>query len=173
MTNRRVEALRLIDPFLDLRCRGRRAGEFLGLVDLLHLGRQVVGVAGAQLLDGVDARGLQELGELGLLGATIPEEDAWDLVRALRPNDETLPVVPAEITTGIGMYWLKHHGIITVNALGQPGARVSLRFKPDPDEIARFGGISAVVEAIDDGIQWIAERAGSVDDMKRVILGEA
>jgi hypothetical protein len=62
--------------------------------------------------------------------------------------------------------------MITVNALGQPGARVSLRFKPDPRELERFGGIPALVEAIDDGFHHIAEKAGSLAGMKRLILGE-
>ncbi|MBW2148517.1 MAG: aminotransferase class I/II-fold pyridoxal phosphate-dependent enzyme [Deltaproteobacteria bacterium] len=106
------------------------------------------------------------------LGAAIPEEEAWDLVRSLRPSDAPLPVIPAEITAGVGMYWLEHYGIITVNALGQPGARVSLRFKPDPCEIERFGGISALVEAIDDGLRHIAEKSGSIAEMKQLILGE-
>lgn len=105
------------------------------------------------------------------LGATIPEVEAWDLVRSLRPSDAPLPVVPAEITAGIGMYWLEHYGIITVNTLGQPGARVSLRFKPAPGEVERFGGISALIEAIDDGLHWIAEKAGSIQEMKQLILG--
>jgi hypothetical protein len=69
------------------------------------------------------------------------------------------------------MYWLEQYGIITVNALGQPGARVSLRFKPDPRELERFGGIPALIRAIDDGVRHVAERAGSVEEMRRLILG--
>ena len=106
------------------------------------------------------------------LGATIPEEDAWELVRALRPAGEKMSLVPAEITAGMGIYWLKRYGMITVNALGQPGARVSLRFKPDPAEVERFGGTSALLEAIADGFRAIAEKAGSPSEMKKLILGE-
>ncbi len=106
------------------------------------------------------------------LGATIPEEDAWELARGLRPAGEKLSLVPAEITAAMGMYWLQRYGMITVNALGQPGARVSLRFKPDPDEVERFGGPSALIEAIADGFRTIAEIAGSPAEMKKLILGE-
>ena len=106
------------------------------------------------------------------LGATIPEEEAWEWVHSLRPGSESLPFVPAEITAGLGIYWLRRYGMITVNALGQPGARVSLRFKPDPRELERFVGIPALVEAIDDGFHHIAEKAGSLAGMKRLILGE-
>lgn len=106
------------------------------------------------------------------LGATIPEEDAWELVQALRPGGEKLPLVPAEITAGIGIYWLERYGMITVNALGQPGARVSLRFKPDPREVERFGGICALIAAIEDGLNYIAEKAGSIAEMKQLILGK-
>ena len=106
------------------------------------------------------------------LGATIPEEDAWDLVQALRPPGEKLPLVPAEITAGMGIYLLERYGMITVNALGQPGARVSLRFKPDPSEVERFGGIPALIEAVNDGLRYIAKKAGSLAEMEQLILGE-
>lgn len=106
------------------------------------------------------------------LGAAIPEEEAWDIVRSLHLKGLHLPVVPAEITAAIGMYWLEHYGIITVNALGQPGARVSLRFKPDPKQVKRFGGISTIIEALEDGFRYVADKAPSVSEMKLLILGE-
>ncbi|MDF1590048.1 MAG: hypothetical protein P1P89_00930 [Desulfobacterales bacterium] len=105
------------------------------------------------------------------LGATITEEDAWYLVRSLGMSQKPLPLVPAEVTAGIGMYWLLHHGMITVNALGQPGSRVSLRFKPKPQEVERFGGLSALVAAIDDGIHWVARHSASVADLRRLLFG--
>ena len=70
------------------------------------------------------------------------------------------------------MYWLKRYGIISVNALGQPGASIWLRFKSDPVEVERFGGAAALIEALDDGLRFVAKKAASVSDMRRLILGK-
>jgi hypothetical protein len=69
------------------------------------------------------------------------------------------------------MYWLKQYGIISVSALGQPGASIWLRFKPEPKVVSRMGGLEALVEAIDDGIQHVAGHAHSIETMKALILG--
>jgi L-seryl-tRNA(Ser) seleniumtransferase len=106
------------------------------------------------------------------LGASIPAEDVLDLVQSFSGVDENLSLVPAEITTGIGLYWLQSYGIISVNALGQPGASIWLRFKSDPAEVERFGGAAALIEAIDDGLQFVAKKTTSASDMRRLILGE-
>ena len=52
------------DPLGDLGPGRGDAGELLLVVDLLHLGGRVGRVAVAQLLHGVDAGSLEELGEL-------------------------------------------------------------------------------------------------------------
>jgi L-seryl-tRNA(Ser) seleniumtransferase len=106
------------------------------------------------------------------LGANIPADNAYEIVWKLQPSKDPLPVAPMEVTAGIGMYWLKRYGIININALGQPGASVWLRFKPDPDEIERFGGILSLLEAVEDGIHYIADRARSVSEMRQLIHGE-
>ena len=53
----------ILDDFDD-RLGRRRVGEVLLGVDLFHLRRQVLGVAVAQLLDGIHARGLEQLAVL-------------------------------------------------------------------------------------------------------------
>jgi hypothetical protein len=47
-----------------------------------------------------------------------------------------------------------------------------LRFKSDPLEVERFGGVAALIEAIDDGLQFVAKKTTSASDMRRLILGE-
>jgi L-seryl-tRNA(Ser) seleniumtransferase len=106
------------------------------------------------------------------LGASIPAENVMELVQLLRDDNEKLSLVPAEITAGIGMYWLERYGIISVNALGQPGASIWLRFKSDPLEAERFGGAAVLLEAIDDALQFVADKAMSPSTMRRLILGE-
>ena len=105
------------------------------------------------------------------LGASMPADVAYELVRSASPDTAELPVVPGEVTAGVGMYWLEDHGIISVNALGGPGASIWLRFKPAPVEVERFGGISALVEAVERGLEYVAGRAHSIPEMRRLILG--
>lgn len=104
------------------------------------------------------------------LGASIPDDQFYELVQEISGAD--LPVVPGEVTAGMGLYWLEQHGIISVNALGQPGASIWLRFKPSPGELERFGGVPALIEVVDAGLDFVAQRARAVPEMKRLILGE-
>jgi L-seryl-tRNA(Ser) seleniumtransferase len=105
------------------------------------------------------------------IGASLPAENVYKLVKEIRQEDIDLPVCPAEITAAIGIYWLLKYGIISVSALGQPGASIWLRFKPDPKVIARMGGLEALVKAIDAGIHHVAGVAHSIAKMKALILG--
>lgn len=104
------------------------------------------------------------------LGASIPADTIYGLVQEMCGQD--LPVVPGELTAGIGLYWLGVHGVISVNAMGQPGASIWLRFKPSPGELERFGGVPALLDIVERGIDCVAQRAHSVTEMRRLILGE-
>ncbi len=104
------------------------------------------------------------------LGASMPADMVYELVREMTGHD--LPVAPGELTAGIGLYWLGEHGVISVNAMGQPGASIWLRFKPSPGELERFGGIPALLDIVERGIDHVAQRAHSVAEMRRLILGE-
>ena len=84
------------------------------------------------------------------IGPAISEEDVLEIAAeraGLAPEDAVL--VPAEASCALGMALLRDWRVITVNAAAQPGARVSLRLKPAPQEVERFGGAEAVLEAID------------------------
>lgn len=105
------------------------------------------------------------------LGASISAEDVLDLLQSMRRSKEKISLVPAEVTAGIGMFWLERYGIISVNALGQPGASIWLRFKPDPVEVERFGGVTVLVEVIEHGLKFVAEKVTSISEMRRLILG--
>lgn len=127
---------------------------------------------GRQIGDRLQSRyGTQKV-KKAALGAVISEEDAMEIVSSLG-GSSARDYVPAEITTAIGMFLLEQYGIISVNALGQPGARVSLRFKPDPAEVHRFGGIDALIDALDSAFAHIAHQCGSPEAMRNLILGEA
>ncbi len=104
------------------------------------------------------------------LGASMPADTVYGLVREMRGRD--LPVAPGELTAGIGLYWLGEHGVISVNAMGQPGASIWLRFKPSPGELERFGGIPALLDIVERGIDHVAQRAHSVAEMRRLVVGE-
>jgi L-seryl-tRNA(Ser) seleniumtransferase len=103
------------------------------------------------------------------LGASMPADAVHALVREMRGSDPA--VAPCELTAGIGLYWLGEHGVISVNAMGQPGASIWLRFKPSPTELERFGGVPALTDVVEAGIERVAGAALSVPDMRRLILG--
>lgn len=106
------------------------------------------------------------------IGASLPAESVYELVKGIREGNVDLPVCPAEITVAIGMYWLQKYGIISISALGQPGASIWLRFKPDPKVISRMGGLDTLIAAIDDGMHHVANISHSIPKMKALILGQ-
>ena len=125
---------------------------------------------GLQICDQLQRRYGDEKIKKAALGAVISEEDAMDIVNSISSSSEG-HCVPAEITAGIGMFLLEQYGIISVNALGQPGARVSLRFKPDPDEVRRFGGIPALIDVLDSAFKYIASKRNSMEAMRQLLQG--
>lgn len=70
------------------------------------------------------------------------------------------------------MYWLRKSGIISVSNLGQPGANIWLRFKPDPKVLSRMGGLETLIAAIDDGTHLVAKSSHSIPKMKALNLGQ-
>jgi len=85
---------------------------------------------------------------------------------------ENINVAPCEATAALGMLLLADHGILTVNTHGQPGARVSLRLKPTLDALVSVGGVSAVIDAVDDCIGKVAAIISDENAMRTLILGE-
>jgi L-seryl-tRNA(Ser) seleniumtransferase len=107
-----------------------------------------------------------------LLGPSISEEAVLDLLleRANLPR-EAAPIVPVEATALIGLLLLAAHGIVTVNALSEAGARPSLRFKPTLDAVPALGGAARLAEIVDETIGRASTMLGDVEVLKRAILG--
>ncbi|MFX8860133.1 aminotransferase class I/II-fold pyridoxal phosphate-dependent enzyme [Acinetobacter baumannii] len=107
------------------------------------------------------------------LGPMIHEDDVLKLMIDRAKLDVTnVKVVPCEATAALGMILLKDYGILTVNTHGQPGARVSLRFKPSGNAIQNVGGIENIMIAIDSSINKVANQLIDLQSMKRLILGD-
>jgi L-seryl-tRNA(Ser) seleniumtransferase len=108
---------------------------------------------------------------LSPLGPVMSEDDVWQLAAEACPGD--LVLVPCEVTAAIGQLLLDE-GILTVNACGQPGSRVSVRLKTSGAELARAGGAATVVRKLRAALVEVATTIGSdVDAARRVILGGA
>jgi len=105
------------------------------------------------------------------IGASFSAETICEMIYQIRPRAKETVLVPAEITAGLGMHWLGRYGIITVNALGQPGASIWLRLKPNPAELDRFGGVKRLMDTLEDSLSIISEKACSLEEMKFLILG--
>lgn len=103
------------------------------------------------------------------LGPVMSEDDVWEMVADLRDAPPVL--VPAEVTAAIGQILLQR-GILTVNACGQPGSRVSVRFKTHRAELARAGGATELARHLAEAMTAVAEIAGDLEASRRLILGD-
>ena len=104
------------------------------------------------------------------LGPMIDEEDVHQIVLDRTGFDRT-DIVPAETTSAIGMVLLRDNGVLTTNTHGQPGSRVSLRFKPTPGAVARIGGASVLGAALDGAIGHVAENLKDAGWIAELIFG--
>jgi L-seryl-tRNA(Ser) seleniumtransferase len=106
----------------------------------------------AEALEGRLPHGLVRRTDLGPL---IPAEDILAHVAA-RAGLNHPPIVPVEATAALGMILMEHHGILTTNIAGQPGAHPALRLKPAGPALERCGGAQAVAAAVDDALNALA-----------------
>lgn len=104
------------------------------------------------------------------LGPVIDENDVLSMLLE-RSGARSTSVVPAEAAAALGMVLLRDHGILTTNTHGQPGARVSLRFKPTLDALPRMGGVPAVVDAVLESFTILAPSISDADEVSALILG--
>jgi L-seryl-tRNA(Ser) seleniumtransferase len=107
-----------------------------------------------------------------LLGPTI-SEDSLLKITISRASIARLKsgIVPAEASAGLGMLMLCNHGIVTVNSVGMPGGRVSLRLKTSEEELLRFGGAQMVETAVDDSINKLCRYINNSMAMRELIMG--
>lgn len=138
--------------------------------DPIHLKRDA---ADGQLVSGALMRSLGA-GQVqpGLLGPTIREEDALELAIARSGGGNPHAVRPCEVTAAIGISLLRQ-GIVTVNALGPPGARVSLRMKPTAFALERAGGEDVIAGHLDDALDEVSQLIQDIDSLRTHIIGEA
>ena len=127
---------------------------------------------GQALADALVSRLGAERVRLTLLGPSISEEAVLELMleRAGLPL-EAAPVVPVEATALLGLLLLEAHGIVTVNALSEAGARPSVRLKPTLDAVPALGGADRLAEIVDDAISRASTMLRDVEALRDAILG--
>ena len=81
------------------------------------------------------------------------------------------PAVPVEATALLGLLLLAEHGIVTVNALSEAGARPSVRLKPTLDAVPALGGADRLAEIVDDAISRASTMLRDVEALRAAILG--
>lgn len=107
------------------------------------------------------------------LGPLVTEEDILSIALHRAGSTTPLDVVPTEASAALGMLLLRDFGILTVNAGGAPGARVSLRLKPIPGALHAAGGPPAVADAVDNSLNRLASIIDDPVSMRTLILGGA
>ena len=106
-----------------------------------------------------------------IMGPTIAEEDVLSILRERGPVDPRL--VPVEATSLLGMVLLERFGILTGNVAERPGARVSLRLRPNAEEVARLGGVDAIAGVVDRAIDGATELAADLGRARGALLGDS
>ena len=104
-----------------------------------------------------------------IMGPTISEEDLLSVLHERGPVDSRL--VPVEATALLGMVLLERFGILTGNVAERPGARASLRLRPTVDEVARLGGVDAVVGVVDRAIDGATALAADLGQARMFLMG--
>lgn len=128
--------------------------------------------AGRQLFVELASRYGTERVVATLLGPIIEADDLLDIALAGVGPSVDPTIVPAEAGAALGMVLLEHHGILTVNAVGSPGARVSLRLKCSAPELERAGGARRVVDAVEDSFRRLARLVEEGAALRGVIVGQ-
>lgn len=120
----------------------------------------------------VDAFGPERV-RFKVLGPVISEEDVLEMAleRSAPGPTAATAMVPAEVTAALGMLLLEGHGVVTANVTASPGARVSLRLKTTPAEVARMGGPPALVAALVDALDGVAQVVHDEAAMRRLVVG--
>jgi L-seryl-tRNA(Ser) seleniumtransferase len=119
----------------------------------------------------------EELGEdnvrKSLLGPEITADTILRLVldRAGLNSQDTL-LVPAEAASAVGMELLSRYGVVTTNASGMPGARVSLRLKTNRPTLDKLGGAHEVAKMLLDSLDAVGEYTNDLDIARKILLGE-
>ena len=126
--------------------------------------------AGAGVAAGLRARIAHDRVRETVMGPTIAEEDVLSILRERGPVDSRL--VPVEATSLLGMVLLERFGILTGNVAERPGARVSLRLRPNAGEVASLGGVDAIVDIVDRAIDGATELAVDLDRAREALLGD-
>jgi len=88
-----------------------------------------------------------------------------------RAGIEDPPCVPYEATAGLAMAMLRDHGVVSVHFAGLPPGTASLliKFLP-PDVLERFGGPDALAEAVDAGLDSLAETLKTPGALESLLL---
>ena len=107
-----------------------------------------------------------------LLGPII-DTDELLAIALERAGRDTTSIVPAEAGAALGMILLEDSGLVTVNAVGAPGARLSLRPKCTRRTLLRFGGADAVAAALDRAFDRLAGIIGEPQTVRTLLIGPA
>ena len=102
-------------------------------------------------------------------GIVMGAEDVLSLLLELSGEDRT-ELVPVEASSALAMLLLSEHGIITIPAVGSPGASPSIRIdasSPDMDRITP----EEVVKAMASCARYLSGLLADLGEVARIILG--
>ncbi|WP_279009997.1 hypothetical protein, partial [Synergistes jonesii] len=127
---------------------------------------------GKELYEALHAKFGDEFVRRSLLGPEITGEDTLKLILkrvGLKESDTAL--VPNEASSALGMELLSRFGIVTTNACGMPGARISVRLKTNRPTLDKLGGSKKVAEMFTEALDAVGKYVNDFAKAKKVILG--
>ncbi len=102
-------------------------------------------------------------------GIVMSAEDVLALLMKLS-GEERPRIVPVEASSALAMLLIERHGIITIPAVGAPGASPSIRIDASSPDMERTTP-EHVVEALGDCARELARHIGDIRTVARIILG--
>lgn len=135
------------------------------LLEEVEVGRELYEALHSELGD--------EFVRRSLLGPEVTGDSALKLIlRRAGLDEETSVLVPNEASSALGMELLSRHGIVTTNACGMPGARISVRLKTNRPTLNRLGGAAKAAEIFMESVDAVGQYVNDLQTAKKVLIGE-
>lgn len=80
-------------------------------------------------------------------------------------------LVPSEASAALGMELLAMYGIVTTNACGMPGAKISVRLKTNRKILNAVGGAAKLAEMFSVALDEVAKYVNDKERARKIILG--
>jgi L-seryl-tRNA(Ser) seleniumtransferase len=101
-------------------------------------------------------------------GVALSEDDLMAAVLQ-RAGLQNAPLVPIEVSSALAMRLVEVSGLVTILAVGMPGASAALRLMMYPD--GERASLERIVRAVDESLSFVADHLSDLEFMARYVVG--